>query len=114
MKGTIISGLLKDDVRLLLPTDIPCGDNSAFAPSKAAWHRMVLNRANYICEQCGKEIPLKWRWSGQQKLARNSAHHIISQALADGWGMPELKCLLANGLANCESCHWDEASLYYF
>ncbi len=96
------------DVILLLPTDIPCGANGAFAPSLAAWHRMVLSKASYTCEQCGKEIPLKWRWSGHRKLARNSAHHIISQNLADRYGKPELKRLLACGLANCESCHWSE------
>ena len=92
----------------LLPTDIPCGDNNAFAPSLAAWHRMVLSRANYICEQCSKEIPLKWRGRGQRKLPSNSGHHIISQNLADGCGKPELKRLLACGIAYCESCHWNE------
>jgi len=93
---------------LLLPRDVPCGENNAFAASLAGWHRMILNRAKYVCEKCGKEIHLKWKLSGGKKIVRNVAHHIISQNLSDSFQRPELKRLLACGVALCDSCHYKE------
>lgn len=95
---------------LLLPRDVPCGESSAFAPSLAGWHRMVLNRAKYVCENknCGKEIHLKWRLSGKKQIVSNKAHHIISQNLAYSFQKPELNQLLASGIALCDLCHYNE------
>jgi len=93
---------------LLLPKDVPCGENNAFAASLAGWHRIIINRAKYVCEKCGKEIRLKWKWSGEKKIVRNSAHHIISQNLSDSFQKSELKQLLACGIALCDSCHYNE------
>jgi hypothetical protein len=94
-----------EDIAYLLPTDVAKG---AFAPSLAAWHRMVLYRDNYICQKCGKKITKQWKQSGQRKLATNKGHHIISQSLADQCERRELKTLLANGIAYCSGCHWEE------
>jgi hypothetical protein len=96
------------EVLLLLPKDIPGGPNNAFAPSLAAWHRMVLKEANYTCKKCTNKIILKWRLKGSRKIARNYAHHIISQNLADWFGKPKLKRLLACGRAYCDTCHMNE------
>jgi hypothetical protein len=93
---------------LVLPKDVPCGENNAFATSLAAWHRMIFNKANYVCEKCGKEIQLKWKLSGEKKIVRNNAHHIISQNLCDSFQKSELKHLLACGIALCDSCHYNE------
>jgi len=97
-----------EGVFLLLSKDFPIGSNNAFAPSLAAWHRMVLKKANYICEKCNKEIELHWGLHNSKKIARNHAHHIISELLADWFGKPDLKLLLACGRAYCEDCHYDE------
>jgi hypothetical protein len=93
---------------LLLDNDIPCGKNNAFAPSLAAWHRMVLNQREYVCEKCHQAIPVRWRDRENERLPKNFAHHIISQNMAVQFDKQELRRLLTCGIAYCDSCHWDE------
>lgn len=53
----------------------------------AAWRRAVFERDNYACQRCGR--------GGQL-----NAHHIVNYSSA-----PELRLVLANGLALCVGCH---------
>ena len=100
-----MSKQLPDDVTYLLRTDIP---NDGFAPSFAAWHRMILNSDRYICQHCGKKIPVKWKIKSGRKVASNYGHHIISQTLARWFDRNEIRILLANGISYCDDCHYAE------
>lgn len=52
------------------------------------WHKDVLKKCNYTCQQCGK------------RGGRLEAHHVKPWA-----SNPELRFDVSNGIALCEDCH---------
>lgn len=69
-----------------------CGKVVAYVEqvNSARWNKLVKERANYVCERCGK--PLTPRTA--------VAHHKLPQ-----WYMPELALSLDNGICLCKDCH---------
>lgn len=98
-----INGLKSNLNRLVYPVDVS-SKKKTMQEKDEEFYEECFNSSDHICEECGDNLPKKFRGEDGKILARYRFSHIVAKSIA-----PELRHKIKNINDLCLKCHtkWD-------